>query len=336
MFARRLTVLLLISAAISAAGCGKKIVVYQYPDFYTPQLKKIAVVPFRNASDNQQAGQVISDKLAAAMMANQTYRVFNRNDMQALMTEQDLQIAFGGDAAEAAEKFSKTGDVQAILTGTVQTYAATSRSEQRSEPQYIYDKNGNPVYVGNRVYTWTRNEANVSVTAALIKVPDGTTIHATAVPAQAMAPSEGSPPRMDPYACLSCAADATIAQLVEEFAIVRKQVRLGSKTLKTASEYYDGKWEYKNKFSVSDQTMFLVLQLPPACDRNKFRITIVPGESRNEVVSEEFSWSKQSQDKSFQYSPAEIASKGGGPGEYTIKFYSGPEPVLTQKFKITN
>jgi hypothetical protein len=34
------------------------------------------------------------------------------------------------------------------------------------------------------------------------------------------------------------------------------------------------------------------------------------------------------------FSPRKIAQKGGGPGEYQVKFYAGPEPAMVRDFKI--
>ncbi len=44
----RILLLGLLAGVLSAGGCSKKIWVIQTPDFYTPKLKTIAVVPFRN------------------------------------------------------------------------------------------------------------------------------------------------------------------------------------------------------------------------------------------------------------------------------------------------
>ena len=38
--------------------------------------------------------------------------------------------------------------------------------------------------------------------------------------------------------------------------------------------------------------------------------------------------------KSFLFSPRKIASIGGGPGEYELKFYASPKPAMIKGFKI--
>lgn len=332
---RLLRAVALALLAALAGGCAKTIWITQIPPFYTPKLKTIAVVPFRNRSTRRDAGNVIADKLAGALMANGAYKVFNRNDLRALMDQEDLKIAFGGDTSAAAGKFRKRTSVQAILIGTVTTYSATSRTQRRKDPQYTRDRRGRKRLAGYRVYNYTRNEANVSVTAVLIRVSDGTTIHATPRPASQQIASEGESPDMDPYACAALAADWVVHQLVTEFAPIRKQVTLSpGKALRTAAGLYDNKWTYSDKFKATDEKMFVVVSLPASCDRNRFRITIVRKGERVDLATQDLVWTRKYVGYGYPFSPREIADKGGGPGEYEVKFYSGPEPVLRRTFRI--
>ena len=203
------------SALAGPGGCSKKIQIVQLPEFYSPKLKTIAVVPFRNHSSGRNAGKIISDELATAFMANGTYEVFNRNDLKAVMDEKDLQIALGSDTSAAAGTFKKSARVQAILTGSVTSYSATSNTQRRQRAIYGTDRRGNSYIQGYIPYDYTRNEANISVAATMIRVSDEAAIHVTPVPAQARVYSEGSPPSKDPYACISEATSRVVAQLVE-------------------------------------------------------------------------------------------------------------------------
>jgi hypothetical protein len=333
---RRAALMVMLAGALSLlGGCSKKIWVTQVPDFYTPDLKTVAVVPFRNQSDWKGAGDIIADKLAAALMANGSYRVFNRNDLRTLLDEQDLQIAFGSDTAAAARTLSKVGDVQAVLVGTVTTYAATSNSQQRQDPVYAYTPQGVMYVAGYKTYVFTRNEGNVQVTASLLRTSDGTTIAATADPRWSRVWAQGSPPTKDAYACVADAASSVVAQLVETFAPVRKQVTIDpGKTLRLASELYDNKWTFTDTFSATDTKMYVVISLPPACDRNPFKITIIRAGERTDLAMQEIRWSKEYGAYGYLFNPSDIAAKGGGPGQYEVKFYSGPEPVLRRSFRI--
>ncbi len=317
-------------------GCSKKITVIQFPEFYTPELKTIAVVPFTNATNNRGAGSVLTDAVASGMRANGTYKVFNRNELEALLSERDRQIAFGNDPKAAADKFAGM-NVQAILVGTVNTYDSSTNSDRRQEPQYIYDKYGNQQFAGNRVYTYTRNEGHVSVSLSLLRVPGGVPIHSTAAPAQGDAADEGSPPQLDRTACLSAATQVAVARAVEEFCVVRKTIEVKEKdALLVASERVDGKWQETSEFSSGETSMFVVVNLPPAADRNRFRIVIVPKDSREVVARMDITWSRNFPERGegFQFSPSEIAAKAGA-GDYTVKLYAGEEPVLMRDFQIT-
>ncbi|MCE5278081.1 MAG: CsgG/HfaB family protein [Planctomycetaceae bacterium] len=331
----RYSVLFLSAVVVSVlcGGCTKNITITRYPAFYDPALKSVAVVPLRGS--NQGASLAISDALAGAMAANGTYTVYNRNDLAALMNEKDLQLAFGDDAAAAASQFSKLDKVQAVLVGNVVTYAATTRNEPKTDPVYSYDANGNSYVSGYRKYVVTRNEANVAVTATLIRVSDGRPIHATSQPLKATSWAQGSPPARDAHGCLSQAVDAVVNQLVGEFAVTQCQIKINpNEDCRTASALYDNKWEYSDRFSTADEKMFVVIKLPGVCNRNRFRITIVRSGERTDLVQHDIVWSSKFGSFGYGFSPKEIAAKGGGAGEYTVKFYSGPEPVMTRTFKI--
>jgi hypothetical protein len=319
---------------MALAGCSETLTITQVPEFYTPDLKAIAVAPFRNQTTRKGAGDIIADNLATGLMANGTYKTFNRNDLKAVMDESDLQIAMGGNSAAAADKLKKLTQVQAILVGSVTTFSATSNSQPQQVADYAYDSKGNQYIAGYHTEVQTRNEANVTVTASLIRVSDGTTIYATPQPLWARVWAQGSPPGKDIHACSSEASAMVAAQLLETFAPVRKQIKVDrSKALQTASELYDNKWTYKDKFKPTDQKMFVVVALPASCDRNRFRLVIVKKDQREDQATQDFTWSKEHAGFGYAFDPSKIAAKGG-PGEYEVKFYSGPEPVMRRKFTI--
>ncbi len=326
--------------AASVPGCTKKMTITQYPEWWTPEMENvaIAVVPFRNQTNDSRAAEILSDELANALRANgRTYRsVFNRNDLRTVLDQQDLQQALSDNANLAAQmRGDATLDVTAILVGTVTTYACTTRSEHRVEPQTIYDNKGNAIGVSNKQYTHTRNEGNVTATAALVRVTDGSTIYATSTPATWQAYAEGSPPSADQYACLADARRNVVQQLLAQFAVTLQEIEVKEKdAFRTARDLYDNQWEWANKFTTADEKAFIVTTLPVCCDRNRFRITIVREDQRQDLWETDLTWSREFGGRGLEFSPAEIARKGGGAGNYVAKFYSGSEPKLTCKFKI--
>jgi len=330
-----ISVVCLAVAGAIPAGCDKKLVITQVPTFYTPDLKVIAIAPFRNQTQWRGANEIIADQVAAGLMANGAYKVFNRNDLKTVMDESDLNIALGADPVAAAGQLKKLTEVQAILVGTVTTYAATTNSQQKRDPVYSYDRKGKAYVSGYRTYVQTRNEANVTVTANLIRVSDGSTIYATPEPVSANSWAEGSPPKKDTNACASEAASLVARNLVATFAPTRREIKVDeAKALRTASELYDNKWTYQDTFKPTDEKMFVVVALPASCDRNRFRITIVRKDERQDLVTQDITWDKKHGGFGYLFNPKDIAAKGGGAGEYEVKFYSGPEPIMRRKFKI--
>ncbi len=328
-------VICLAMAGAILGGCDKKLVITQVPTFYTPDLKVIAIAPFRNQTQWRGASDIIADQVAAGLMANGSYKVFNRNDLKTVLDESDLNIALGADSVAAAGQLKKLTQVQAILVGTVTTYAATSNSQQKQDPVYSYDRKGNAYVSGYRTYVHTRNEANVTVTATLIRVSDGSTIYATPEPAFARVWAEGSPPSKDTNACASEAAGTVAANLVSTFAPTRREIKVDeNKALRIASELYDNKWTYQDTFQQTDEKMFVVVALPSSCDRNRFRVTIIRKGERQDLVTQDIQWDKKHGGFGYLFSPKDIAAKGGGAGEYEVKFYSGPEPIMRRAFRI--
>jgi len=141
---------------------------------------------------------------------------------------------------------------------------------------------------------------------------------------------------MDVYACATSATEQVVAQLLEEFAPVRKVIKVDpSKALRTASDFFDNKWTYTDNFKADDEKLFIVVNLPVCCDRNRFRLTIVRKDQREDLLSQDIVWTRQHSASGYRYllSPKEVAAKGGL-GQYEVKFYSGPEPVLRRTFTI--
>ena len=341
----RSAVVLLAGVCACSAGCTKKIWITQRPQFWTEEMSKmrIAVLPFRNRTRNRYAAEALSDELAYALSANAqasgSYAgVLNRNDIASLLDQRDLQLALGKSDADLASQFRKVAaaNVDAILVGTVTTYSATTRNERRREPRNIYNRKGRVIGVAYREYVHTRNEAVVTATAALIRVRDGSIIHATPSPPPTWQQwAQGSPPKLSKDACLSVARNNVVAQLVGHFAVTRRQIKIKvGKDFRTAGELYDGEWTWTNKFSPRAEKAYVVLRLPPVCDRNDFRITIIRAEQREDLVSVKLTWRREWGSKGFEFSPRQIAAKGGGPGNYIAKLYSGPRPVLQYKFQI--
>jgi hypothetical protein len=349
-------------AGIMLSGClegSKKITITQYPSFYTPDLKSILVVPFENAAPDKSAGAAISDKFANALMANQTYQVFSRNDLKMLTDQADINTAASGTDSLAAVLRSR-GKVQAIITGTVTAYGVSRQMKTKQQP--VYGAGGrisHYVPVQEQYF-----EATVEATARLVRVSDGTAIHATqkavGSASTAGAAGGGGDPMTgalssikslvggggskenkhanDAGGCLAQAADAAVQRLLEEFAVVRKQISVKKDAFAVSTEYYDGKWVAPKAVPMSAKQAFVVVNLPRECDRNSFVVKIQRADARDVLFEQAFIWQAQwsgtPRGQVHAFEPAAIAAKGGGPGAYVAKLYSGDVPAMEAGFKI--
>ena len=320
----RLSILL----AVAAVGCNAEIPITQYPPFWTPQLRTIAVEPFRNESTAPEAGTVVARRVASALANNGTYRVVP-----------DDSPAEGAPAAA-------TGPPQAALRGVVRAYRTAGYVERRIQPYYDddyyhhgYYGHGYPGhyggYGGYRTIIFLHNEAEVAVEAELVRTSDGKVLYTTRRPIHAYIASDGSPPKLTQYGCLAYATDSVVADLVSRLALVRRIVKVKKdETLRTALAGAGAVWQWEDKFPASSDRMSIVVSLPEICDRNTFRLTVArTGKDRPILVEEEFTWSLGEPTRSFPLSPRELAV-AGGTGKYVITFHADGRKIFDRKFKI--
>jgi hypothetical protein len=335
-------VLLTLIAAAALGGCTKKIHIIQYPVFWDQAPKTVAVTPFRNETQLRHIGMQVTSDLATKLTANGSYTVFDRTLLKAYLSENDLQRAFGTDQEAAASTMVKIGKVQAILTGAVTTCNwPPTRTQTKIVQQRFYNRNGSSYTRPVRQYIRT-NEAELKANASLLRITASgpKVIHSR--PVRAYVKSEGQTPELSREACLAVARTDIVQQLLEHFAVVRKIIKVKpSETFFTATDQpYAGKWPKSKQFSISaEEKVLLVLMLPRQCDKNNFRITVSRKKGCTELLTFEVLWTKElsaaPNGKQFIIDPADLAAKGGGPGEYVIRLFSGqPKPAIEHKIKI--
>ena len=86
---RLVAVSLLVSAV---GGCNAKLTVDRYPDFYDPELKSVAVVPFANLTQEPQAGTFLAERLAEALRANGTYQAVGPAELNSMLAKVNLAL----------------------------------------------------------------------------------------------------------------------------------------------------------------------------------------------------------------------------------------------------
>ena len=116
---------------IVLGGCSQSFTAREYPAFYDPSLRTVAVVPFRNETHAPSAGLMATVDLAAALQVNGTYSIIPPQKLRSLIREKKLSELSRTDSAKNAEELRRLGSVQAFIMGRVlrdstmaQTYPA--------------------------------------------------------------------------------------------------------------------------------------------------------------------------------------------------------------------
>jgi len=336
--ARNGVVLLAVAAAL-AAGCGggsrkDKIWVYRYPDFYRPDLKRVAVLPFANRTRVRNVGRRISDKVATLLTNNRTYEVYTRTHLADVLKEHDLAAA-GIVDADVAKRIGRVKSVQALVCGVCNRCETVTKNETRHNRVPVWGTNaqGQRVITGwrNVPYRWARHDSYVECNVVVIDCATGRHVAAVSDPSRFWA--TGSPPKYAGADTLRLAEDDQVNRIVRALAVTRTQIKLKGDVLKTATGLYDNKWDWQRRFTPGDEKLYIVVKLPPEADRNNFKLTIVPKGEREVVAEKAWVWTKRhgSFGHAFKVKPiVEIR----GLGQYQAKLYSGQDPIATYDFDI--
>jgi len=334
----RLVLLACVGVGLLAGCGGTSFQVQQYPPFYTPDLKTAAVAPFDNRTPQVGAGGIVAEGLAGHLALNGTYTVVGPRAVRALLGEEGWTGVPTRREAALLTTLKETGAADALIVGRVLAYGALQTTYVDYEhPDLRLDH-------GDRHGRWGWSfvvpdvryvsRTHVAVEASMIRVADGSVIHATPVPVQATVEVESGWPAV-PETLIREAVDEAVGGLVEEFAIVPVTLRVHShKALRTAAGREGGTWDYEKSFRASDEQMVVVLRLPRAADRNPFRLIITPkGEKGTVVASAAFVWSREHEHRGFVFSPRKIAA-AAGPGKYRVNVYADCERVMRHTFRI--
>jgi hypothetical protein len=330
---------LLLAAAVG--GCAAEVTVRQYPPFYDPELKSVAVVPFANDTLRARAGEFLANRVAAALKANGTYTVAGPRELKARLRSAGVSLPDEPDASTAAAALRRLGGIQAFVTGRVTALSADRVSYVGFDNSFYWGygrwhrryRHGFGLGLGYGYRPYTRTQACAAAEAALIRVADGSTIHATAAPVGARISSWDEPPKLADEA-LAEAADAVARGIVRAFAVVPRKLRLDvDKTLRTARRTEGGELKFTDDFRAAEKEMVVALRLPAPARRNPFRLAIAKRSVDQPLVEREFVWSAKDAEREFVFSPSKLA-EAAGPGHFEARLHSGPQLVLKRGFEI--
>jgi len=332
------------AAACVIGGCAKNLDILQYPAFYQPDLKTIAVLPFRSASDDA-TGWDFAEATAAALGANGTYKVLSPGMLSESMSKSDFEKLIEADPAEAAAMLAKLDDIDLLLTGTVTVSSRLYRTVSYYRGPYYYPRRyyyhgygyRHPYYYPGGYYHYGPrydyySEAAITATAVVYGVADARRLYGTVSPIVTVVHDDVYYDRGG--ALVAEAADDVIARIVSNVAIVPTRIKVKPKeTLHTASEDAGGVLRFTDRFSADAERMHVVVTLPSVADHNAFRIDIVPKGTDNVLAEETFVWSRLKRQLVINFSPRKLAEQAGT-GKYTIRFYSGGRKAFERHFRI--
>lgn len=352
---RIVTVSLFVLAAVTVtmvSGCGRggkagEADVVSYPTWQFKSYERLAVLPFQ-VSDRRAVGA--ADRLTAALVddlsRNGAFKVMDRSSMKEIFTEQDLSnLADVADPRTAIPQ-GRIEAAQALVIGRITTYDLVAERRVRRVPVYAVDARGRFLLdrYGRRVissyqerYEYT-HAATVAATVRVIDAATGSLLlsHATQ-PITLDKTGRGGPPDESPEQLADQAVSSLARELYKQIAPTRQRVKFDKDMLVVALDYYDGRYEEARSLpSNLDKFMVAVRGLPSSCDRNRFRVTITADGGRDDLFSQEFTWSARD-GQIGQAWPVEMNRIAlGGAGRYVAKLYSvgSPQPVLLRPFEI--
>lgn len=370
-YINRIQVIFVVCGVLTAlSGCSESFIAHQYPSFYDPNLRTVAVVPFQNDTTRRGAGIMASDSLSAALHANGTYRIVPPRKLQALVEQKKLRALSRTDYQKDAGEFRELGGIQAFVTGKVLSsstiaglypgpygyasyyypvsYSSGSRGryelvdedeegeegdEDEGFDDDFYDFYG-PYYPYYWYYPEYTAQALVTLEASLIRVSDGAVLYTTSVPVQGRA-DLGSYHRITPASATLDAMNQVAAKLVKDMAVVPVKVKVNPRAdIKTAVAKENGRWKFSNRFSPNEQQMYVVMQLPTTVAHDTFRLTITPrGRPDDVIIAKNVTWPRDRNMDAVMLSPKEIADRAGT-GKYSVGFYSMGKSVMQHHFTI--
>jgi hypothetical protein len=365
---RMLLAVAICAGMIALSGCSQSFTAREYPSFYDPNLRTIAVVPFHNETNARGAGTLAAENLAAALRVNGTYTVVPPHKLRSLIAQKKLQRLSRTDYQEDAEELRKLGGIQAFIVGRVLRDSTMQGLYPTAYPYWSYDSASDtpsgparyefadedeegegeddfgddfygPYYgywYWNYPYYYPTHTARayVSLEASMIRVSDGAVLYTTPVPAEGHSDLSGWR-QIPPASAGVDAMNRAAAKLVKDLAVVPVTVKVRpSADLNTAVRGQAGGWDFTNTFRPTDENMYVVIQLPTTVSHDTFRLTVTPkGQPDDIVVTEDFTWPVGENTDAVALSPKEIARRAGT-GSYTVSFHAFGESVMRHNFRI--
>ena len=136
MVSRALLILLLLGAVVSCAPDYYTVWEERSPSFDTSGVKKIAVLDFRNYTDNEAIARIITNELISKLVQSQSYIIVERGKIQDVLSELEFALSDIVDSSTGA-KLGKLIGADAIITGDVINCNVEKYTSQELGTYYI-------------------------------------------------------------------------------------------------------------------------------------------------------------------------------------------------------
>lgn len=341
--------LVVVLALLIVAGCSKRrsAPIVHHPDWEYQDYQRVAVLPFKAgqpaaAEAARQAGFLLEHQLTESG----AFTILTRSDLADVLTEQDLSRLTDVTDPDTALPEGMVQVAQAVVIGTITEFDLKRELVQRRIPRYAHDKKGRiirnrrgqPIVTGEDVYTEHRHVARVGGNLRVIDAATGRVLLSHSVPAIERDDFQrGAPPRATPEELAVEVALEIATDFYRKIAPQRIKVKLSSKCLVVAAEYYEGKYDKLKKVPVTmDEILLVAHRLPPECDRNSFRLAISPEEGHEYLIEHEFTWSPSLGNRGEVIHVPLSVLKDSGYQKFTAKLFSvgHDEPILERDFKL--
>lgn len=354
----RAVVFFACTGAMLLAGCGGgtggsgKTRLTRYPNWEYQKYPRIALLPVRAPASLSrepglsEAAAASAAVLQAELIAAGVFDVQDRGTLRDVLTEQDLsRLADVADPATIIPA-GRIQSAQALLIPSITEYdlrASREQHEQRvllRDPagRIVRDAYGRPVIARIEIVPRFRHEARLRGAVKVVDTSTGATVFSySSPPISYDASASGAPPRESPEALALRAAREMALDLAKRLAPQIVRVELDDDMLVVATDYYDGRYEQARKLPPElDEVLLAVVGLPRSCDRNDFRVALVPKDGRSELFAEAFVWSANDPARGRQFRVPLSRLRESGAQQFTAKLYSGRDeaPLLTRDFAL--
>ncbi|MBI2876983.1 MAG: hypothetical protein HYY20_08890 [Candidatus Tectomicrobia bacterium] len=124
--------ILILTLLFFLASCSGP-TLYVHPSANFSLVKRVAVLPFDNLTDERTAGEIVHDIFVTQLLARGLFGVVEQGEVMRVIREKGLNPSKGLSATEA-KTLGRALNIQGIILGTVEVYEPSKRGGNISYP----------------------------------------------------------------------------------------------------------------------------------------------------------------------------------------------------------